>query len=52
VTIGTNEMVGTDPNYIISYVQKMVKKEWKKGNIPELWDGNTAKRIVNILVNL
>jgi UDP-N-acetylglucosamine 2-epimerase (non-hydrolysing) len=52
VTIGTNEMVGTDPNNIISYVQKMVKKEWKKGNIPELWDGNTANRIVNILVNL
>lgn len=52
VTIGTNEMVGTNPDNIISYIDKMVKGDWKKGGIPELWDGKTADRIVEILSNL
>ncbi len=52
VTIGTNEMVGTNPDNIISYINKMVKGDWKKGGIPELWDGKTAERIVEILSNL
>lgn len=52
VTIGTNEMVGTDPDKIISYISKMVKGDWKKGGIPELWDGKTAERIVDIIISL
>jgi UDP-N-acetylglucosamine 2-epimerase (non-hydrolysing) len=52
VTIGTNEMVGTNPDNIISYIDKMVKGDWKKGGIPELWDGKTAERIVDVIIDL
>ncbi|MBK8852969.1 MAG: UDP-N-acetylglucosamine 2-epimerase (non-hydrolyzing) [Saprospiraceae bacterium] len=51
VTIGTNEMVGTNPENIISYIEKMVKGDWKKGGIPELWDGKTAERIVEVILS-
>ena len=29
-----------------------VAGEWKKGAIPELWDGHTAARIIEILARL
>ena len=52
VTIGTNEIVGTNPNNIKPYLQKLVSGDWKKGGIPNLWDGKTAERIVKILSTL
>lgn len=48
-TLGTNELIGTNPNSIPAPMQKIRKGEWKKGSIPELWDGKTASRIVNVL---
>lgn len=50
VTIGTNELIGTDPAAIAPALEKLFLGNWKKGEIPELWDGVTAKRIVNILL--
>lgn len=52
VTMGTNEIVGTDPNNIVPYLKKLVAGEWKSGSIPDLWDGNTADRIVKIIAML
>ncbi len=52
VHVGTNELIGTNPNAIKPALKKLFAGEWKKGAIPELWDGNTAKRIVSILKNL
>lgn len=52
VQIGTNELIGTNPKSIKPALDKLFAGEWKKGSIPELWDGNTAKRIVNILNKL
>lgn len=52
VTIGTNEMVGTNPENIIPFLNKLISGKWKKGNIPELWDGKTAERIVSIIKEL
>ena len=52
ITIGTNELIGTDPEAIRPVMQKLFSGQWKKGSIPELWDGNTADRIVKILVDL
>lgn len=52
VTIGTNEMVGTDPINIIPYLRKLVAGDWKKGGIPPLWDGKTAERIIKIIETL
>lgn len=52
VTKGTNELIGTEPKAIGSAMEKLFSGRWKKGTIPELWDGNTAKRIVDVLINL
>ncbi len=52
VSMGTNEIVGTNPENIVPYLQKLVAGDWKTGSIPELWDGKTADRIVKIISNL
>jgi UDP-N-acetylglucosamine 2-epimerase (non-hydrolysing) len=52
VTVGTNELLGIDPSILPSYLDKLFKGEWKKGDIPPLWDGQTGKRIVDILLKL
>ena len=52
ITVGTNELVGTNPKSIPGYLQKLFAGEWKKGGIPDLWDGQTAKRIIDSLVSL
>ncbi len=52
VTIGTNELLGTDPKAIAPAMQKLFEGEWKQGSIPHLWDGKTAERIVDILCDL
>lgn len=48
-TIGTNELIGTDPQAIKPTLDKLYAGQWKKGGIPPLWDGHTAERIVKIL---
>ena len=52
VTIGSNELIGTNPLAIRPALEKLFGGRWKKGGIPELWDGNTANRIVKILIDL
>jgi UDP-N-acetylglucosamine 2-epimerase (non-hydrolysing) len=52
VTIGTNELIGTDPRDIQPAMERLFSGKWKKGGIPELWDGNAGQRIVNTLVSL
>ena len=52
ITIGTNELIGTDPKNIAPAMKTLFAGEWKKGGIPELWDGQTASRIVKTLVDL
>lgn len=51
-SVGTNELVGTNPGNIKPNMQKIMSGEWKKGSIPELWDGKAAERIVKHLVTL
>jgi UDP-N-acetylglucosamine 2-epimerase (non-hydrolysing) len=51
ITEGTNELLGTDPKAIKPAMEKLFSGSWKKGQIPHLWDGKTAKRIVEILVD-
>ena len=48
-TVGTNELIGTNPAAIKPALDKLFAGEWKKGAIPKLWDGHTAERIVDIL---
>lgn len=51
-TVGTNELIGTNPAAIKPALDKLYAGEWKKGAIPELWDGHAAERIVEILAKL
>lgn len=51
VTLGTNELIGTDPAAIKPALAKLMSGTWKKGSIPPLWDGKTAERIIEILLN-
>ncbi len=48
-TIGTNELIGTNPENIKPILDKLFSGQWKKGGIPDLWDGRAAERIVEIL---
>ena len=52
VTIDTNELLGTDPGAIVPAMAHLLSGQWKKGQIPPLWDGHTAERIVKILGEL
>ncbi len=52
ISIGTNELIGTNPEAIQPVLNKLFAGQWKKGGIPEKWDGNTAKRIIKILLSL
>ena len=52
VTIGTNEMIGENMNSLAQAFKKVNSGSWKKGAIPELWDGRTSQRIVDVLVKL
>lgn len=52
VSVGTNELLGTDPAMLKPALDKLFEGNWKKGGIPELWDGNTGTRIAAILERL
>ncbi|MGN6265857.1 MAG: non-hydrolyzing UDP-N-acetylglucosamine 2-epimerase [Ginsengibacter sp.] len=52
IDIGTNELLGTDPKAVQPAMDKLFSGEWKKGEIPELWDGKTAERIVDNLIRI
>lgn len=51
VEVGTNQLIGTELDKVLDATLKILSGQAKKGKIPELWDGKTAERIVEILVN-
>jgi UDP-N-acetylglucosamine 2-epimerase (non-hydrolysing) len=50
VEMGTNQVVGTDPEKIVAAYQKVVAKQLPSPRTPPLWDGRAAERIVEIIV--
>lgn len=48
-TQGTNILVSSNSEKLVEEVYKILDGKSKKGNCPELWDGKTAERIVDIL---
>jgi UDP-N-acetylglucosamine 2-epimerase (non-hydrolysing) len=52
ITVGTNELIGTNPKNIAPAMKTLFSGNWKKGGIPELWDGNTSVRIVDKLIRI
>jgi UDP-N-acetylglucosamine 2-epimerase (non-hydrolysing) len=52
VTAGTNEMIGDNVVALGEALKNLNAGTWKQGRIPELWDGRTAERIVDTLLQL
>jgi UDP-N-acetylglucosamine 2-epimerase (non-hydrolysing) len=52
VSLGTNEIIGTKSEMLKPYLDRLFEGTWKKGDIPPLWDGNAAMRIIDILCNI
>ena len=50
--IGTNVLVGNDHDLLKQKLKAMVENNWKQGQIPILWDGQAATRIVNHLIEI
>ena len=46
VTVGTNELVGTDASKLRPVLGRLMAGEWKRGAIPDKWDGAAARRSV------
>ena len=49
-SIGTNMLVGTNPDNIKPALDRLFSGEWSHGDIPQLWDGHAAERIVKVLL--
>jgi UDP-N-acetylglucosamine 2-epimerase (non-hydrolysing) len=49
VTQGTNTVVGCDPRRIVAETVAILDGRSKTGQVPELWDGRAAERIVSVL---
>jgi len=49
--LGTNQLVGLDPDRILNAAINLLDGEPLTGRVPEKWDGNTAQRIVKILAD-
>ena len=47
--IGSNQVAGTDTEKIITAYRNVVNGDWRRPQIPPLWDGQAAGRIVEIL---
>ena len=52
ISMGTNELVGTDPGKLKPYLDRLFQNDWKRGTIPPLWDGNASVRIVDALLKI
>ena len=51
VSVGSNVLVGEDPEKLRAAVAQMVAGTWKKSALPDRWDGRTADRILQILLS-
>ena len=45
VSMGTNELATIES--LPGQVERILAGKWKQGSVPELWDGNTAPRIID-----
>ena len=50
VTVGTNELIGSKPDKISFYMNKVLEEQWKKGSTPKMCDGKTSARIVEVIL--
>lgn len=50
-TRGTNRIVGVEPAAIFAAWRDVAGGRWPAGELPELWDGKAAERIVRVLLH-
>ncbi len=50
VTQGSNRLVGEDPQALAEALDTLKEERWQKGHLPERWDGRTAERIIQMLL--
>lgn len=50
VKMGTNVLVGEDCQELREALTQLMAGRWKHGDLPDRWDGRTAERIVQILL--
>ena len=51
VSVGSNVLVGEDPEKLRDALSQLLAGNWKKCALPDRWDGRTAERIIQILLN-
>ena len=49
VEMGTNKLVGRDPQRILNEVQAVIEGSAKKRQVPPLWDGHAAERVAGAI---
>jgi len=47
--IGSNTLLDLDKSAILKHVEEINNGTYKKGEIPEKWDGNATDRIVEVI---
>lgn len=52
ISLGTNELIGTDPTRLKPALDRLFAGQWKEGSIPQMWDGKSGERIVAALERL
>jgi UDP-N-acetylglucosamine 2-epimerase (non-hydrolysing) len=50
IETGCNQVVGNEPDRIRTAVASVLKSNGREISVPELWDGNAARRIVQVLL--
>jgi UDP-N-acetylglucosamine 2-epimerase (non-hydrolysing) len=51
VQVGTNQLIGTDLDKVREESIKILDGQKKSGGIPELWDGKTSERIIEVIID-
>jgi UDP-N-acetylglucosamine 2-epimerase (non-hydrolysing) len=50
ITEGSNELAGSEMEKLKFFTEKVINSNWKQSNVPKLWDGNTAHRVVDVII--
>jgi UDP-N-acetylglucosamine 2-epimerase (non-hydrolysing) len=50
VTMGSNQVIGEDPERILTAARRILRGEVKRSQVPPLWDGRAAERIVGVIL--
>ncbi|MEI8044241.1 MAG: UDP-N-acetylglucosamine 2-epimerase (non-hydrolyzing), partial [Verrucomicrobiota bacterium] len=50
--VGTNTLLGNDLDKLVAKVVEISEGKYKRGTVPELWDGQASRRIVDVLMQV